>query len=122
MKYAVVVLSAVALSACDGLSVAQKKPAAEAVKVTPQPIQQANAAPTDPNLQADNLLAARVKQALEKEEKALAANIDVVADSGAITLWGTAAAEQESARIGMLALKVDGVKSVANKIVVVKGS
>ena len=32
MKYAVIVLSTVALAACDGLSVAQKKPAAQAAK------------------------------------------------------------------------------------------
>jgi len=121
MKYPVVILSVVALSACDDLSIAQKKPAAEAVKLTPQPIRQANAAP-DANVQANDLLAARVKQVLDREEKAIAANIDVVADSGAVTLWGTTSAEQESARLGKLALKVDGVKSVENKIVVVKGS
>jgi len=121
MKYAVIVLSAAALSACDGLSVAQKKPATQAVQVNPQVVPQANPAP-DARMQANDLLAARVKQALEKEEKALAANVDVVADSGAVTLWGTTSAEQESVRIGKLALTVEGVKSVDNKIVVVKGS
>jgi len=121
MKYAVVVLSAVALSACDGLSIAQKKPAAQAVPLSPRVVQQASAAP-DARARANDLLAARVKQALEQEEKALAANVDVVADSGAVTLWGTASAEQESVRIGKVALRVEGVRSVDNKIVVVKGS
>ena len=120
MKYAVAVLSAVALSACDGLSIAHK-PAAQAVRISPQVVPQANAAP-DARAQANDLLAARVKQALEQEDKALAANIDVVADAGAVTLWGTTSAEQESVRVGEVALKVDGVKSVENKIVVVKGS
>jgi osmotically-inducible protein OsmY len=121
MKYAVAILSTVALSACDGLSVAQKKPAAQVVRITPQPIQQENAAP-DARAQANDFLAARVKQALEREEKALAANVDVVADSGAVTLWGTASADHESVRVGKVALKVEGVKSVDNKIVVIKGS
>lgn len=118
MKYAVVILSAAALSACDGLSVAQKKPVAETVKVIPQPVQQSSPASDA----ANTLLATRVKQALEQEDKKLAAEIDVVADSGAVTLWGTTSAEQESLRLGKVALKVDGVKSVDNKIVVVKGS
>ena len=121
MKHAVIILSAVALSACDGLSLAQKKPAAQAVPLTPQVVQQATPAP-DARTEANDLLAARVKQALEKEEKALASNVDVVADSGAVTLWGTTSAEQESVRLGKVALKVEGVKSIENKIVVVKGS
>ena len=121
MKYAVIILSAVTLSACDGLSVAQKQPATQAVQITPQVVPQANPAP-DARTRANDLLAARVKQALEQEEKALAVNVDVTADSGAVTLWGTTSAEQESVRIGKVALKVDGVKSLANKIVVVKGS
>ena len=117
MKYAVIVLAATALSACDGLSVAKKNPQ---VSINKQPIPAA--APQDARTEADMLLAARVKAALEKEEKALAANVDVIAESGIVTLWGTASAPDESARIGKVALRVDGVKSLDNKIVVVKGS
>ena len=116
MKHAVVVFSALALAACDGLSVAEKKPQ---VSINTQPIQ--TAAPQDRRLEADKLLAARVKAALEREDKALAANIDVIAESGAVTLWGTTSVD-ESARVGKVALQVEGVKSLDNKIVVVKGS
>lgn len=119
MKYAVIVLSAAALAACDGLSVAQKKPDVRSVPVAAQKV---DATAVDPRQEADKLLAARVKAALEQAEKALAENIDVVADAGVVTLWGTASAPAESARLGKVAIQVDGVKSVDNKIVVVKGS
>src|SRR4051794_36699438 len=111
MKHAVIVLSAVALSACDGLSVAQKKPEPRAVAAAVQPAQDAKAAPVDAGLEANKLLAARVKQALEHEEKALAAGIDVTVDGGAVTLWGTTPSVEERGRVGRAALKVDGVKS-----------
>jgi hypothetical protein len=122
MKHAVLVLSVVALSACDGLSVAQTKPEARAVPAAVQPPQDAKAAPVDAVLDANKLLAARVKQALEQEEKALAAGIDVTVDAGAITLWGTTPSVDERARVGRVALKVEGVKSVENRIAVVRGS
>ena len=67
-------------------------------------------------------LAARVKRALESEAKILAAGIDVTAEDGAVTLWGTAASAGERARAAKLASNVDGVKSVENRIAVVKGS
>jgi uncharacterized protein YunC (DUF1805 family) len=119
MKYAAVILATAALAACDGLSVAQKKPDVRAVPVAAQKVD--DVAPTDHRLEADKLLAARVKAALEREDKALAANIDVIAESGTVTLWGTTSVD-ESARVGKVALRVEGVKSIDNKIVVVKGS
>jgi osmotically-inducible protein OsmY len=84
--------------------------AAEAPKVeAPKP---------DPN----KALAQRVKRALEGEGKIEAAGIDVTASDGAVSLWGTAATEAERRRAAQTAAKVEGVKSVDNRIVVVKGS
>jgi osmotically-inducible protein OsmY len=72
----------------------------------------------DPNKE----LAGRVKQALEGQAKIQAAGIDVTATDGTVTLWGTAATAAERDRAARAAAKVDGVKSVQNKIAVVKGS
>ena len=56
------------------------------------------------------------------EAKVEAAGIDVTAKGGAVTLWGTAATDAERRRAAQIAAKVEGVKSVDNRIAVVKGS
>jgi hypothetical protein len=83
----------------------------------PAPAPVAAPAP-DPNKE----LAARVKHALESEAKIQAGGIDVTAEGGKVTLWGTAASAGERSRAARAAAKVDGVKSVENKLAVVKGS
>jgi len=72
----------------------------------------------DPN----KALAQRVKRALEDEGKIQAAAIDVTASDGAVTLWGTAASDTERRRAAQAAAKVEGVKSVDNRLAVVAGS
>jgi hypothetical protein len=85
----------------------------------PAPITQAPVAPKpDPNKE----LAERVKRALEGEAKIQAAGIDVTANDGKVTLWGTTTTANERNRAARAAGKVDGVKGVENKIAVVKGS
>lgn len=96
--------------------VAEAPPAAAPA---PAPITKAPEPPKpDPNKE----LAERVKRALEGEGKIQAAGIDVTAADGTVTLWGTAATASERERAARVAGKIDGVKSVANKIAVVKGS
>jgi hypothetical protein len=72
----------------------------------------------DPNAE----LAGRVERALEGEAKVQAAAIDVTASDGKVTLWGTASSEGERSRAAQVAGAVGGVKSVENKISVVRGS
>jgi osmotically-inducible protein OsmY len=48
--------------------------------------------------------------------------IDVTAADGAITLWGSTAGAPEAKRAAAAAAKIDGVKSVDNRLIVVKGS
>jgi osmotically-inducible protein OsmY len=122
MKYALIVLSAASFSACDGLSVAEKKPEVRSVSAAVQPVQDGKSERIDARLEADKALAAQVKRVLELEEKALAAAIDVTADRGAITLWGTTSSVDDRARLGRVAQRVDGVQSLDNRIAVVKGS
>lgn len=78
----------------------------------------AEAPKPDPN----KALAQRVKRALEDEAKIQAAGIDVTASDGAVTLWGTAASVTERRRAAQVAAKVEGVKSVDNRLAVVAGS
>jgi len=123
-----IAFSALALAACSDEpppkpAAKPAPPAAEAPKPVaapaPTPITKVPEAPKpDPNKE----LAERVKRALEGEAKIQAAGIDVTASSGTVTLWGTAATAAERERAARVAGKIDGVKSVENKIAVVKGS
>jgi hypothetical protein len=78
----------------------------------------AEAPKPDPNAE----LAGRVKRALEGEAKVQAGAIDVTAADGKVTLWGTASSDGERSRAAQVAGAVEGVKSVENKIAVVRGS
>jgi hyperosmotically inducible periplasmic protein len=115
-----------ALAAC-GDSAPPPKPAAQPASPPPQAAAPAAKAPEakapeapkpDPNKE----LARRVKQALEGDGKVQAAAIDVTANEGRVSLWGTAATAGERSRAGQIAGKVEGVASVDNQIKVVKGS
>jgi hypothetical protein len=126
MKQILAVLAAVALAACSDSAPppAAKKaePAAPAPQAkapeAPKPAPKAEEPRPDPNKE----LAGRVKRALQDDNRILAQGIDVSASNGAVTLWGTAATASERNRAGATAAKVDGVKTVENKIAVVKGS
>jgi len=87
---------------------------APAVQPAPPAQQAANANPND-------LLAARVKKALEAGSLQ-AAGVDVTAASGVVSLFGTVPSNDEKTRAARLAAKVEGVKSVDNRLVVIRGS
>ena len=119
-----------ALAACnrpDNPPASTPKPKAEApaaaVAAAPQAqpqVQLVKAEETRPDPNKE--LAQRVKQALEGSAKIQAGGIDVSAADGVVTLWGTGTTSAERERAARAAAKVDGVKSVTNKIAVVKGS
>lgn len=99
--------------------VAKPAPSPAAAPAAPAPETKAAEAPKpDPNRE----LAARVKRALEEEAKIQAGGIDVTAADGVVTLWGTAASDAERNSAAQAAAKVDGVKSVDNKLTIVRGS
>jgi hyperosmotically inducible protein len=119
----IVVVSAIVfgLAACgDDPKPAAQAPAAPQASA-PAPITEAKA-PEAPKPDPNKELARKVKQALEGEAKIQAAAIDVTANSGKVTLWGTAATAGERNRAGQIAAKVDGVTGVDNQLKVVKGS
>ena len=85
-----------------------------------EPTRAAAAAPgkEDPNA----ALAERVKRALEEESRIQAAAIDVTAAGGTVTLWGTAATNDERLRASRVAQRIAGVKWVDNRLAIASGS
>lgn len=120
-------LLAFALSGCG-----QEPPPKPAVKVVPVPAlpatqDTAKAEPAKPSAEAaraaaDKELAASVKAALAAERTLNAHGIDVVARNGTVTLYGTTETRMRRDMAEKIAARVDGVKSVENKLAVVAGS
>lgn len=70
----------------------------------------------------DAALASKVKAVLSAEPALKSVTLDVVAIDGVVTLNGTAETHASSDQAAKMALNVDGVRSVKNEIVVVRGS
>jgi hyperosmotically inducible protein len=126
MKQLPALFAAVALAACGADTPPPAAKKVEPVAVTPTPVAKPPAPPEpkaeEPKPDPNKELAARVKRALMDDSKIQGAGIDVTASSGTVTLWGTAATQSERNRAGATAAKVDGVKTVENKMAIVKGS
>jgi len=118
----VTVLVALALAACGKSEPA--KPAAEASK----PVAAAPAAPPPPPVaaapqpSADEELLARVKAALRDSRKVDAQGVGATVKGGVVTLHGTAPSPDEKQAIGAFVAGIQGVRSVANNLVVIRGS
>ena len=119
--------AALALAACDSSEppkpppapVAPPKPVAQA----PAPAPVAPPAPVAaPQPSPDELLAQRVKQALRDTREVDAQGVDVAVGHGVVTLFGTAGSKGERLKVAKFVAKIDGVKSVVNKVVVIEGS
>lgn len=118
---AAVFLAALALAACGKSEPA--KPAAEAAK----PVAAAPAAPppppaVEPKLSPDEQLLARVKAALRDTRKVDAQGVGASVAGGVVTLHGTAPSAEEKKAIGTFVAGIEGVRSVANNLVVIRGS
>lgn len=126
----ILVMSAVllGLAACGDQPAEVAKPAAKAPppavsktaepKAAPAPAVGKPAPAPDPN----KALASRVKAALEAERSLHGQAIDVTAQDGVVSLWGTVADAGERRTAEKVAAAVAGVKSVDNKLAIVKGS
>lgn len=127
--YAVAGALAVSLTACGEKASEPAKPApamkpapvvpekkAETPKESPPPAALTGKA-------AENAaLAAKVKAALAADNNLDAVAIDVDAKDGVVSLFGTADNNASRDRAGRVASKVEGVKSVVNKLVIASGS
>jgi hypothetical protein len=70
----------------------------------------------------DAVLEARVKAALSADPGLRSVSVDVKSADGVVTLYGTADSPATSHQAAMVALNVDGVRSVRNEMVIVRGS
>lgn len=70
----------------------------------------------------DKALATRVRAALMASPALNAVTIDVAASRGVVTLFGTTNTPTRRDLAGYIALKVEGVNSVRNRIVVISSS
>ena len=89
-----------------------------------QPAQQppeAAKAPASPQarLEADMELSSKVKAVVQEPAKS---HIEVAANDGVVTLYGTVDMPADKDRIALAALGVEGVRSVVNNLVVMRGS
>ncbi len=75
---------------------------------------------------ADRDLTIKVKQALQQPDGAppvlSSGSVEVAASNGVVTLYGTVDAPSTKERAALVAMAVDGVRSVVNNLVVVAGS
>lgn len=78
--------------------------------------------PEPPPMDPNKALAGKVKSALEAEPRVNGQGIDVTAADGVVSLWGTVADAAERRKAESVATGQPGVKSVNNKLVIVKGS
>ena len=70
----------------------------------------------------DNVLSEKVKTVLQTSTEVQTAGLDVSANDGVVTLNGTVQAPREKQRAALLAMNVEGVRSVVNNLVVMSGS
>lgn len=97
-------------------------PAAPSVAAPAAPAPPAEPAPAEARPDPNRVLAKRVTRALEEEGTVHAAAIDVTASGGVVTLWGTAASQDERQRASRVAYRVIGVTAVENKLAIASGS
>jgi len=90
--------------------------------IAPQAAAPQGAVPLDIPDPGDVALASKVKSAITAEPALKAITVDVNAAAGVVTLNGTADTHANSDRAAKVALNVDGVRSVKNELIIVRGS
>ncbi len=121
----IALLAALGVAACDqpqsGTAVA---PVPVAIKPLPEqaPAPQPVPAAVEPKPSADEQLTARVKSALRDTRKVDGQGVGIKVAEGVVTLYGTAPAGDESRKIAAFVGGIEGVRSVVNKLVIVRGS
>ena len=124
-------VTAATLAACD----------AQAPGLKPAPRQQVGAAPDKPVAPAadfqsavapntapegtpvaDKELSNKVRNILTASNGMDIGGVEVAASNGVVTLYGTVQMPAEKDRAAILALGIDGVRSVVNNLVVIRGS
>ena len=121
LSFAAVAALACTLAACDepppGEQISRAAPAGQPA---PAP-KAADALPPSPQarLEADMDLSSKVKAAMQEPARS---RVEVAANDGVVTLYGTVDAPADRQRIALAAMSVEGVRSVVNNLVVLRGS
>lgn len=128
--YGVAGVLALSLAACGDKAPEPAKPAPVMKPAPAVPPKKAEAPKEAPAATAaesgkaaeDAALAAKVKAALAAERGLDALAIDVEAKDGVVSLFGTADNDANRDKAARVASKVQGVKSVTNKLAIARGS
>jgi hypothetical protein len=130
LSAASVAIVAAGLAACDSQSpleraAANPDPVPPAKSSGPARDFQSAVAPTPAPgaaTRADAELSDKVRRALSASPAIQIGGVEVAATGGVVTLYGTVDMPSEKDRAAMLALGIDGVRSVVNNLVVIRGS
>ena len=106
-----------AIALVAGLAACGDKPSLTPVAEAAAP--KAIAVAAEPVNDADQELGRRVMRAFDD---AKLNGIEAVSADGVVTLWGTTVSNQDRIRAGDVAMRVQGVKAVDNRLEVVSGS
>jgi osmotically-inducible protein OsmY len=119
VSIAAIAAFAINLGACDPQPELQQA-AGNPEKATKR-VENAQPRVGSPQLQlaADMELSGKVKDMLQEPARS---HVEVASADGVVTLYGTVDAPAEKDRIALLALGVEGVRSVVNNLVVVRGT
>lgn len=120
LRTAAMLALAFGLTACNEPAPAGDR-ASASPSAPPAPPRASEAAKTSPQAQlsADLELSSKVKAAVEEPARS---HIEVAANEGVVTLYGTVDRPSDKQRIALAALGVEGVRSVVNNLVVLSGS
>ena len=116
--------TSVLLAACDSGEPPKPTVTAEPVRpvvVAPKPAP--DPAPVAaPQPSPDALLAERVRRALRDSRTVPGQGVDATVEGGVVTLYGTVPSLEDRAGVRDFVAGIDGVRSVVNRLVVVRGS
>jgi osmotically-inducible protein OsmY len=119
------IAAAACLCACDSpdpapqASADQKSAAAPAQPAKPAEAVQSSATP---NAADDSDLSNKVRKVLTTASGMEIGGVEIAAADGVVTIYGTVDEPSEKDRAAILALGIDGVRSVVNRLVVIRGS
>ena len=116
---AVAAVFSIALAACGNDTSPVNTPAAAPVPAAPPRAAAVPQVSPQRQLAADMELSSKVKEALPAAESG---HVEVASSDGVVTLYGTVGEARDKDRVAQLALNVEGVRSVVNNLVVVRGS
>ena len=113
---------AASLAACDSRGPVEQAAAKRDAAAPAPPAKTAEdvRSPATPSVDAE--LGDKVKRVLTSTPDVEVGAIEVAAAGGVVTIYGTVEFPAEKDRVAILALGIDGVRSVVNNLVVIRGS